>query len=225
MFCTLFTKRRYISCNNRPEISVRCEVRGFYGTQVSVIFSLPTLIQYHYNIPAMNIGMIFFLYCHLWSFCLFWSGEVTAPVCNAGRLDVHRRDHARAIDVDSRAFAVPVHPRRILHSALPRRPHNQRRSKAQCFYCISILQYYPPPPITYYWTVPLILDHSYLVGKFIKFENCCYKSVRILEVLKLLFRQFLNVSSSQRDISGPIIGDLSNDRWSGGTVVFLLFYS
>ncbi len=21
------------------------------------------------------------------------------------------------------------------------------------------------PPITYYWTVPLILDHSYLVGK------------------------------------------------------------
>ncbi len=23
----------------------------------------------------------------------------------------------------------------------------------------------PPPPFTYYWTVPLILDHSYLVGK------------------------------------------------------------
>jgi hypothetical protein len=21
------------------------------------------------------------------------------------------------------------------------------------------------PPVTYYWTVPLILDHSYLVGK------------------------------------------------------------
>jgi hypothetical protein len=21
------------------------------------------------------------------------------------------------------------------------------------------------PPITYYWTVPLILDHSYLLGK------------------------------------------------------------
>ncbi len=40
-----------------------------------------------------------------------------------------------------------------------------------------------------------------------KFENCWYKSVRILEVLKLLFQQFLNLSSSQRDMRGPIIGD------------------
>ncbi len=50
-----------------------------------------------------------------------------------------------------------------------------------------------------------------------KFENCWYKSVRILEVLKLLFQQFLNLSSSQRDMSGPKLGDLSNNRWSGGT--------
>ncbi len=28
------------------------------------------------------------------------------------------------------------------------------------------------PPITYYWTQPLILDHSYIVGKFNKFKNC-----------------------------------------------------
>ncbi len=51
-----------------------------------------------------------------------------------------------------------------------------------------------------------------------KFENCWYKSVRIFEALKLLFQQFLNLSSSQRDISGPILGTLSNNRWSGGTV-------
>ncbi len=39
-----------------------------------------------------------------------------------------------------------------------------------------------------------------------KFENCWYKSVsRTLEVLKLLFQQFLNLSSSQRDTSGPIL--------------------
>ncbi len=50
-----------------------------------------------------------------------------------------------------------------------------------------------------------------------RFENCWYESVRILEVLKPLFRQFLNWFSSQRDMSGPILGDLSNNRWSGGT--------
>ncbi len=76
------------------------------------------------------------------------------------------------------------------------------------------------PPITYYWTVPLILDYSYLVGKINKFENCWYKSVRILEVLKLLFQESLNLSSSQRDMSGTILGDLSNNRWSGVHHIF-----
>jgi hypothetical protein len=74
------------------------------------------------------------------------------------------------------------------------------------------------PPITYYWTaVPLILDHSYLVVKLKSSKIAYTKSVRILEVLKLLFQQFLNLSSSQRDMSGPIIGDLSNNRISGGS--------
>ncbi len=59
-----------------------------------------------------------------------------------------------------------------------------------------------PPPITYDWTVPLLLDHSYLVGKLTSSKIA--KSVRIFEVMKLLFQQFLNLSSSQRDISGPI---------------------
>jgi hypothetical protein len=49
-----------------------------------------------------------------------------------------------------------------------------------------------------------------------KFENCGCKSVRILEVLKLLSQQFFNLSSSQWNMSGPILGDLSNNRWSGG---------
>ncbi len=35
--------------------------------------------------------------------------------------------------------------------------------------------------ITYYWTVPLILDHFWEINKFD--ENCRFKSVRILEVL------------------------------------------
>ncbi len=50
-----------------------------------------------------------------------------------------------------------------------------------------------------------------------KFENCRYRSVRILEVLKLWFQQFLNLSSSQRDMSGPRLGALSNNRWLGGS--------
>ncbi len=69
------------------------------------------------------------------------------------------------------------------------------------------------PPITYYWTVPLILDHAYWETN--EFENCWYKSVRILKVLKLLLQQFLNFSSFQQDMSGPILGTLSNKRWSG----------
>ncbi len=51
-----------------------------------------------------------------------------------------------------------------------------------------------------------------------KFENCWYKSVKMLEVLKLLFQQFLNFSSPQRDMSGPILGALSNDRWLMGAL-------
>jgi hypothetical protein len=59
----------------------------------------------------------------------------------------------------------------------------------------------------------LLLDNSPNLKPFIsywdinKFEKWWYKSVRILEILNLLFHQFLNFSSSQQDMSGPIIGD------------------
>jgi hypothetical protein len=48
-----------------------------------------------------------------------------------------------------------------------------------------------------------------------KFENCWYKNDMILEVLKLFFQQFLNFPSSTWVMSGPILGGLSNNRWSG----------
>ncbi len=68
------------------------------------------------------------------------------------------------------------------------------------------------PHINYYWKVPLILDHSYLVWKSTTLK-IADASVRILEVLKLLFfQQFLNFSGSQRDMSGPILGALYNNR-------------
>ncbi len=64
----------------------------------------------------------------------------------------------------------------------------------------------------------LLLDSAPNIGPLTrweldKFKNCWYKSVRIL---KLLFQQFLNLSSSQRDMSGPILGALSNNRWTWG---------
>jgi hypothetical protein len=73
-----------------------------------------------------------------------------------------------------------------------------------------------------------ILDSASNLGQLIfrweinKFKNCWYNSVRILEFLKLLFQQFLNLSSSQRDMSGPILGHLSKDRWSGGSSKVLI---
>jgi hypothetical protein len=66
-----------------------------------------------------------------------------------------------------------------------------------------------------------ILDSAFNLGPLIshweinELENCWYKSVRILEVLKLLFQQILNLSSSQWDVSGPILRALSNNRWLG----------
>ncbi len=57
-----------------------------------------------------------------------------------------------------------------------------------------------------------------------KFENCWYKKVRILKVLKILFQQFFIMSCSQKDMSGPMLGDLSNKMWSGGYYVLLNFY-
>ncbi len=70
----------------------------------------------------------------------------------------------------------------------------------------------------------LLLDSALNLGPLIspwkikKFKNFWHKCVRILEVLKLLFLQFLNLSSSQRDMGGPILGALSNNRWSGGSI-------
>jgi hypothetical protein len=67
----------------------------------------------------------------------------------------------------------------------------------------------------YYRTGLLILDHSYLVLESYTFKNRWYKSVRILEVLKLLFKQFLKLSSFHQDRSVPRLEDLSNNSMLG----------
>ncbi len=68
--------------------------------------------------------------------------------------------------------------------------------------------------ITYSWTGPLILNHSYLIGNLTvnKFKNCWTKSFRTSKNLTLLYVQFLNVLISQRDMSGARLGALPNNR-------------
>jgi hypothetical protein len=77
----------------------------------------------------------------------------------------------------------------------------------------------------YFCNVPpdhLLLNSAPILGPLIsrweinKLENFWYKSGKFLEVLKLLFQQCLNLSSSQRDMRGPILRALSNNRWSWG---------
>jgi hypothetical protein len=62
-------------------------------------------------------------------------------------------------------------------------------------------------------TVRLILDHSFLFGKLDKFKNCWNKNFRTSKIQTLLYQQFSNWFISQRDISGPRLGALSNKRW------------
>jgi hypothetical protein len=76
--------------------------------------------------------------------------------------------------------------------------------------------WYTVPPITYYWTGFLILDHSYLVGNL---KNSTIAETKVLEPLKFwhfCINNVRNVLISQRDMSGPKLGALSNNWWSWG---------
>ncbi len=67
----------------------------------------------------------------------------------------------------------------------------------------------------------LLLDRSSNIGPLIscwelhKFKNSWNKSFRTSKILTLLYQQFSNLLISQRDMSGPRLGALSNNRWSG----------
>ncbi len=70
----------------------------------------------------------------------------------------------------------------------------------------------------------LLLDRSPNVGPLIsrwkidKFKNFWNKSFRTFKILTLLYKQFSNLLISQGDMSGPRLGALSNNRWSGGNL-------
>ncbi len=69
----------------------------------------------------------------------------------------------------------------------------------------------PPPPHR------LLLDRSSNIGPLNKFKNCWNKSFRNSKILTLLYQKFSKLLISQRDMSGPSLGTLSNNRWSGST--------
>ncbi len=68
----------------------------------------------------------------------------------------------------------------------------------------------------------ILLDSALNIGPLIacweldKFKNCWNKSFRTSKILTLLYQQFSNLLISQY-MSGPRLGALSNNRWSGGT--------
>jgi hypothetical protein len=68
----------------------------------------------------------------------------------------------------------------------------------------------------------LLLDSAPNIGPLIsrweleKFKNCWNKSFETSKILTLLYQQISNLLISQRDMSGPTLGALSNKRWSGG---------
>ncbi len=68
----------------------------------------------------------------------------------------------------------------------------------------------------------LLLDSATNLGPLIslweldKFKNYWNKSFRTSKILTLLYQQFSNLLISQRYMSGPRLGALSNNRWSEG---------
>jgi hypothetical protein len=79
-------------------------------------------------------------------------------------------------------------------------------------------------PSSSWLTVPhdhLLLDSAPNIGPLMsrceldKFKNCWNKNFRTSKILTLLYQQFSNSLISQRDMSGPRLGTLSNNRLSG----------
>jgi hypothetical protein len=77
------------------------------------------------------------------------------------------------------------------------------------------------PPITYCWTSLLILDHSYLVGNLTNSKISETKALEPLESWHFGISNFRTCYSPNEILSGPRLGVLSNNRWSGVRVRYL----
>ncbi len=78
--------------------------------------------------------------------------------------------------------------------------------------------------------IPHLLDSLPNIGPLIsrwelgKSKNCWNKSFRTSKILTLLYQQFSNLLISQRDMSGPRLGALSNNTWSGVRICVFFFF-
>ncbi len=73
----------------------------------------------------------------------------------------------------------------------------------------------------------LLWDRSPNIGPLISrwelenFKNCWNQRFKTPKILTLLYQQFSNLLISQWDISGPRLGALSNNRWSGVLLLYI----
>ncbi len=85
-------------------------------------------------------------------------------------------------------------------------------------------------PLVIYTPNHLLLDRSPNIGPLVsrweldKFKICWNKSFRTSKILTLLYQQFSNLLISQQDMSGPRLGALSNNRWSGRTQIDIMTF-
>jgi hypothetical protein len=83
--------------------------------------------------------------------------------------------------------------------------------KGGIFFSLGMIGFYVPPD-------HLFLDSVPNIGPLIPhweldiLKNCRNKSFRTFKILTLLYQQFSNWLISQRDMSGPRLGALSNNK-------------
>ncbi len=66
------------------------------------------------------------------------------------------------------------------------------------------------PAITYYWTS--LLGPLISCWELDKFKDCRNQSFKPSKILTLLYQQLSNLLISKRDMGGPGLGALSNNR-------------
>ncbi len=122
-----------------------------------------------------------------------------------------------------RARSVPVQCCFLFYFLCERRPWLRYKGpicKAPTWWFLAVRHIYVRllafphnnyPPITYYWTDLLILNHSYLV-------DSNYAETKALQLLKSWHFCISNFRTCwfPKRIWGPRLGNLSNNRWSGG---------
>ncbi len=235
-FGTWFIQRSYGTCKNRSNVSMRSEVRCFYGiSRLWMVWMCRLFVssELHFipnlSDPPRTLQLIIIIY-HQFSLVLLLPSSssqrsafskmllVTRPPCchlfscsapeRNRQVSGNWKKTAVFIGFDLRASVVDSSQQQatqFVSASAPGRAAGQLLSV-----CHNKLPH-----------DHLLLDSAPVFGPLIlrweldKSESCWNKSFRTSKILTLLYQQVSNLLSSQRDISGPRLGALSNDRWLG----------